>query len=797
MQLTKWYQASLCATAALAGFMLAIAEGKIAPQILTPLLAVVAFVGTDRRGALVLPPLWANACGFLALCLALAEFFGGGIEARLLAGAHLLVYASWIVLFQRKIPRLSWWLCALSLLQVAVGAVLMRTGLYGALVVLYFFLAVWTLSLFSLDQARERLQSPAGGDGEPRPDRVERRRGGGLRLAPAWAGEGSLALAAARLRAASQVQGTMQLDAHERWLRLRFAAGTFLWASLSLSVGLIFFLLTPRMWIGSGQPLGPEENLPGRSIAVSGFSDNVQLGQFGQILTSARPVFQVRILDEPSGETLDPFAYAARLGTDEPLFRGAVLSKYVPQSGRWENAGRFEWHLRVDEDLPRGEVRQEFRLEPIESSVLFAMHPIRGCRVFYARRAVTAFQDVRTGRLFASREHDRGARYDVYSPRDGASAGELYNGTQSRVHNVDRRATPELVELAALARTVAGYTNESTHPPPAEMARRLVAHLRDSDQYRYSLDTTAVDPDSDPIDDFVFRRRAGHCEYFASALTLMLRAVDVPARLVNGFKGGELSEGGILEVQRRHAHAWVEAYYDDRWHVLDPTPSAARLASVAEMGPGIRSLHDLVSALSDAWSKYVVNMSLAQQRSDFYEPLHKSVTELWESLQGDRQNAASLIASTRRFLSSPRRWISWQGGLLTFVLLLMLSGIVWLIRRAWRVARYLWARVRTATVDRERQVEFYERFRRLCERQGLVRAAPQTQREFAEFVSSRLRPVLAAAALEDLPERLVELFYRVRFGEQPLDRHSESQLDRRLSDLEQALAGARAMQQAP
>jgi hypothetical protein len=314
------------------------------------------------------------------------------------------------------------------------------------------------------------------------------------------------------------------------------------------------------------------------------------------------------------------------------------------------------------------------------------------------------------------------------------------------------------------------------------MVRRLLVYLRDSQQFQYALETAPVDSASDPIEDFLLRRRTGHCEYFASSLTLMLRAVDIPARLISGFKGGQRLEDGALEVQRRHAHAWVEAWYDGRWHVLDPTPAADRLASVEEMASA-GTLADLWREISQWWSEFVVGMDLSQQNRNLYQPLQSGMRNLWESLQGER-GGRSLAASIRSFLSSPRRWISWQGGLVTFLLLLVFSGLWWLARRARRWLVRLLSRLRKTVAHRGRQVEFYERFRRLCERQGLVRAPGQTQREFARDVCGRLQPALAAAGIGQFPARLVDLFYMVRFGEQPLDIATERELDETLSEME-------------
>src|SRR5262249_54963867 len=92
-------------------------------------------------------------------------------------------------------------------------------------------------------------------------------------------------------------------------------------------------------------------------------------------------------------------------------------------------------------------------------------------------------------------------------------------------------------------------------------ARALEGFLRDSGQFRYSLHMEQIDSDLDPVEDFLVKRKEGHCEYFASALALMLRAIDIPARVINGFKGGDWNElTQTMNVRQKHAHSWVEAY---------------------------------------------------------------------------------------------------------------------------------------------------------------------------------------------------------------------------------------------
>jgi transglutaminase-like putative cysteine protease len=121
-----------------------------------------------------------------------------------------------------------------------------------------------------------------------------------------------------------------------------------------------------------------------------------------------------------------------------------------------------------------------------------------------------------------------------------------------------------------------------------ELARRTAngatSPYRDSQrQSRPIFDPTTPIPsiwhrvdDGDPVADFLFTARQGHCEYFASAMVLMLRALGVPARLVNGFQTGEYSEAAdVFTVRQSDAHSWVEVYFSEQgWVQFEPTPDA-------------------------------------------------------------------------------------------------------------------------------------------------------------------------------------------------------------------------------
>src|ERR1700685_213374 len=157
---------SIYGLAAIAGLMLAFAEGSPFPEILTPALAILAYILTERTRTIHLPVTWANALGVAAFLYAGYLMFNNTIEGRLLAGAHLVVYLTWIVLFQEKHFAQYWWMCALSLLQVAIGSILTISSSYGGMLLGFMFASIWNLAVFSQYQAYlQYAQSGELGDG--------------------------------------------------------------------------------------------------------------------------------------------------------------------------------------------------------------------------------------------------------------------------------------------------------------------------------------------------------------------------------------------------------------------------------------------------------------------------------------------------------------------------------------------------------------------------------------------------------------------------------------------------------
>ena len=222
---------------------------------------------------------------------------------------------------------------------------------------------------------------------------------------------------------------------------------------------------------------------------------------------------------------------------------------------------------------------------------------------------------------------------------------------QARLRSFTRRVLRE-----------AGLANETLQP--SQLADVLERHLRQT--FRYTTASTR-DPALEPVEEFLFVKRAGHCEFFASALALLLRCEGVPARVVTGFRGGEFNPWtGTYTIRQREAHAWTEALVEDGWRRYDATP-----ADQAGGGPGgvLGAAGQLKDWVELKWFQYVIAYDAYDQQNALFLL---------------RETLAPHLAAAGAFLSRPGGWA------LALVLALALAaGLGGLLarllgRRPWR-----------------------------------------------------------------------------------------------------------------
>jgi hypothetical protein len=375
----------------------------------------------------------------------------------------------------------------------------------------------------------------------------------------------------------------------------------------SLAVGAVIFLILPRF---SG---GYMSGLNMQSTMISGFSDDVELGEIGAIKKNSMVVMRV---------TVDGGLLAAH----GVRWRGVALTKF--DGKRWYNEphepttltspGDGGWFKLNDDDgkPPKSGIPIHYTvlLEPIGSTALFFANEaenVRGRftddsgRAPYGQRRTYLLKDF-TGSIFnpyhsyARMEYEANSLVPTPPPAAVREAGVDYPDAIRETYLQLPSLDPRIPDLARQ------ITARDT--TPYDKARSIEGYLHS--HYGYTLDLSGP-PGADPLAYFLFQKRAGHCEYFAAAMTVMLRTLDIPARYINGFQTGEYNDvAGDLVVRASDAHSWVEAYFPGfGWLTFDPTPP-----SNDEKAQGILSqLSHYWDWFELQWSEWVINYDFIHQ----------------------------------------------------------------------------------------------------------------------------------------------------------------------------------------
>lgn len=468
----------------------------------------------------------------------------------------------------------------------------------------------------------------------------------------------------------------------------------------------VVFPRLPRSWNVQGRP--------GAAEVMAGFGDEVSLGEHGSRI-SPNPEVAFRV-EFPERAAPDPAGLYWR-GRSFDHFDGVRWSRrsreYVAGSSgvyaeRW------------------GGPMRSYRVYggPPGARVLFGLHPL--LRV-HPRSAVRTLRDASGDvRYFGS---------DAPS-YDAVSAARL--PSESALRAAPEESPPweasylQLPPLSARVRRLADSLTAG-QPTRYDRVRAVERWLRTG--FAYTLELPR-DADEARLESFLFRRRAGHCEYFSSAMAVLLRAGGIPARNVTGFLGGEWNDfGGYLAVTGNDAHSWVEVWFPELgWVPFDPTPPGSR-ALVAEAGEAGWSWPAFlwVDGLQHRWYKWVVGYDLEKQVGVF-----RRVGDWFDRGGGGDRGGA---------------WRGGRGGRTQVPSGEVAAGLAALAAVAWLLHGGGWRRRGLAPESRA-----YLALRRAYARAGYVAEDAGGPLDFAEGLRARGAPGAEAAA------RAVDLYLRARFG---------------------------------
>lgn len=612
------------------------------------------------------------------------------LESMLNATVHLVLFAVVTKVFSAVTRRDCAYLAALSLLMVLAAAVLTINTIFLVFLTLYILFSISTLISYEIKRSMETSR----------------------RSAPA------------RLPSPGDRHGV------ERALT-RTAAGLGLG---TLATASLFFFVIPRYRSGYLTGLGTHpENL-------TGFSDSVKLGDLSRIMRSGTVVF--RVLPEDSlrdysgvkwrGVALDSFdgRHWYNDSTRQTAVQQVAYDRFiVPREPGARNR-------------PEKTLRYKVLLSPISSDVVFAAPWARLITGRMHLLTVDGTDSLHNTRYpFSSSQYEVVSQVGLPSPSILKTASDTYpREIRFRYFRLPPKLDPR---IKALAEKVAS-------PAANNYDRAVLVRNYLLDNFGYTLQEQTVDP-SDPLGSFLFKTRKGYCEYFASAMAVMLRTIGIPARLVNGFQTGSYNRfGKDFVVRARDAHSWVEVYFPGYgWVPFDPTPPDPNPVVASE-------LDDYMDAAGLFWSEWIVNYDFSHQlrlAAEVEVQSHEVQRDVGHQFHRLQDQTAGLALKMEAGL------VAHKFALLLFLLGSAAGGV--LAGGDWRPRelKFFWS-LRFLHSERplssEEATLSYGRFLDLLGRKGYRKLSSETPKEF----SKRIGPPL----LREAAQEFTQLYNAARYG---------------------------------
>jgi transglutaminase-like putative cysteine protease len=529
--------------------------------------------------------------------------------------------------------------------------------------------------------------------------------------------------------------------------------GMSVWTTLWIIIlGSALFFMIPR--VGTGYFTRAASS----PLLLSGFNDNVKLGQIGTLKLSSAIVMHAKRL------TGTPFANLK--------WRGVVLDTFDGKNWRKKNRARFfmaaeNFRYQFHTSPLRGElVNYEILLEPLATTTLFGPHQVRAL----SGRTIPGVEIDDAHSIYARFQQSRRLQYQVQSEiskrtTSSGNAGdseELDPETRSTYlqlpDDIDPRVRQRAQEITAEGTT------------PLDKAVLVEAYLKKN--YDYTL-TLSWEPGIQPLSTFLFEAKSGHCEYFASSMAVLLRAADIPTRIVNGFLMGEYNPvGDAYIVRQSDAHSWVEVYLPDSgWTEFDPTPPDANQHDnglIAQIG-------HYADAVGLFWNTYILTYDTDSQ-AQLFRSAQETVQKLQRVLRARTEGWAVSTQGLADRLSARLRSTVNTGWIWIYAALFVGAVLVWRSRHElWDRLQALKVRTHSGAMDGRVVAALFYNAVRLAESEGPYRSQSQTWREWVGSLPHEQRRSILA--------RAVEIFERSKYGRQAASAEDVALLRQALRDL--------------
>jgi transglutaminase-like putative cysteine protease len=740
---------------------------------------VVSYILTDRLQLLVLPRLAAYFAMLAGAIAAIGELIAYNRNFdQLAAVASLLVYVQFGLMFQKKDRQVFEQWAAFVLLELIVAALINDNVLYGVMLVPVLFIGCTTMLAYS-SYVSSLKSGQSGRDSNSFIARALKWMGRDTELRPTTSGKIKMVAEKSTINPDGNAD---QMIGVQRSAALVFNIIVF---------AIAFFYIMPRLQSGAYEG-------EGWSKPVVGFSGEVSLEQVGELLQSDAAAMKVRFKSLPGNKDMRPI--------EPPYFRGAVCHVYVG-GGRWESANRGPIISgTVVDALPASSINPQLTdsTDGVEITVqeqttfddaTFSIPP-------FARNSIVGGTAEVVAGDWTILDKDRGKPAQARSKQEYRFRTYGFtSGFQSRLlpvfddckdlkleRAVDQaKQDQELYILKKFPGNLPGivalrekiFASEESKEVGAQVLA-MEDYLVTSPEFKYSLAPSEKRRNEvDPIEDFVSNHKTGHCQYFASTLAMMLRSMEIPSRIVLGFRPADFNESGMFFVVRQlHAHAWVEAYLtreqlastgldipdyvtEGAWLRLDPTPEGEG----SNAGGSLRSRTGQLENFQQLWQDYVLGRD-SSDRSEILELFNAKDQTAFGAFRLSVARAIASLQSNRLMagLLSPADWFSLRGA---FVVMAVIIVAVILLQIGMfilkRVGVLRWKR--SLSPQRLIGMKFYRRVLQALHKLHLKRAPHQTPLEFAKQVEEyfRARTDQFGDVVPNV-QFLTSLYYRLRFG---------------------------------